>query len=221
MLLTDSQTEDSTAEATNRLIKIGEVSAIDPVKCTARVVFDDEDSLVSYDLPVIQRNTLETADYHMPSIGEDVLCVFPQGGDDGFIIGSWYAGEITPPAATEDVRMVKFKDGTVIQYDMASHTLTATIEGTEVKADRDTVDITGTKTVNIKSATAINIESAVINLKMGGTTMRLDGGNAVIDTTDITFTGNARINGDLYVDGDNNVHGDIKASGTIRENQGV
>ncbi|MBS7328946.1 MAG: phage baseplate assembly protein V [Oxalobacter sp.] len=221
MLLTDSQTEDSTAEAANRLIKIGEVSSIDPARCTARVVFDDEDSLVSYDLPVIQRNTLETADYHMPSIGEDVLCIFPQGGDDGFIIGSWYAGEITPPAATEDIRMVKFKDGTVIQYDMASHTLTATIEGTELKADRQTVDITGTSTVNIKSATAINIESAVINLKMGGTTMRLDGGNAVIDTTDITFTGNARINGDLYVDGDSNVHGDIKASGTIKENQGV
>ena len=32
------------------LIKIGEVSSIDPAKCTARVVFDDEDSIVSYEI---------------------------------------------------------------------------------------------------------------------------------------------------------------------------
>ena len=35
-------------ENLNRLIRIGEVSSIDPDKCTARVVFDDDDSLVSY-----------------------------------------------------------------------------------------------------------------------------------------------------------------------------
>ena len=35
------------------LIKIGEVSSVDPEKCTARVVFDDEDSLVSYDLQIL------------------------------------------------------------------------------------------------------------------------------------------------------------------------
>lgn len=221
MIPTENQTADSTAETVNRLIKIGEISAIDPAKCTARVVFDDEDSLVSYDLPVLQRNTLENADYHMPSIGEDVLCVFPQGSDDGFIIGSWYAGEITPPVADENIRMVKYKDGTVVQYDTGSHELKATISGTEIVANRDTVDIKGSQTVNIESATAINLKSQVVTMTIGGTTMQLDGGNAVIDTQDITFTGNARINGDLFVDGDTKVDGTVKASGGITGNTGV
>lgn len=206
----------SDGEAQSNIIRIGEVSSIDPAKGTARVAFDDEDSMVSYDLPVIQHNTLENHDYWMPDIGEDVLCVFlPTGSEDGFILGSFYADEIRPPASTENIRMVEFADGTKVSYDRESHELKATIDGTEIKANRDTVDITGDKTVNVESATSINIKSSVITLTMGGTTMRLDGGNAVIDTQDITFTGNAKINGDLRVDGY------IKASGTIRENQGV
>ena len=165
---------------------------------------------------VIQHNTLENHDYWMPDIGEDVLCVFlPTGSEDGFILGSFYADEIRPPASTENIRMVEFADGTKVSYDRESHELKATIDGTEIKANRDTVDITGDKTVNVESATSINIKSSVITLTIGGTTMWLDGGNAVIDTQDITFTGNAKINGDLRVDGY------IKASGTIRENQGV
>ena len=220
MALFDKDTDGN--EAQSNLIRIGEVSSIDPAKGTARVAFDDEDSMVSYDLPVLQRNTLENHDYWMPDIGEDVVCLFlPTGSEDGFILGSFYADEIKPPASTEDIRMVEFADGTKVSYDRSSHELKATIDGTEIKADRNTVDITGAKTVNVESANAINIKSAVIILTMGGTTMRLDGGNAVIDTTDITFTGNARINGNMYVDGDTNVHGDIKASGTIREHQGV
>ena len=76
------------------LIKIGEVSSVDPEKCTARVVFDDEDSLVSYDLQILQRNTYENQDYQMVHPGEDVVCLFlGPGQEDGFIIGSLYAGE--------------------------------------------------------------------------------------------------------------------------------
>jgi phage baseplate assembly protein V len=212
----------SDGEAQSNIIRIGEVSSIDPVKGTARVAFDDEDRMVSYDLPVIQRNTLENHDYWMPDIGEDVLCVFlPTGSEDGFILGSFYADEIRPPANTENIRMVEFADGTKVSYDRESHELKATIDGTEIKANRDTVDITGDKTVNVESATAINIKSAVITLTMGGTTMRLDNGHAVITTSDIAFTGNGQFYGDLKVNGDLKVDGTIKASGTIRENQGV
>ena len=56
--------------------KIGEVSSINPARCTARVIFDDENSMVSYDLPIMQRNSFGNCDYQMPDIGEDVLCLF-------------------------------------------------------------------------------------------------------------------------------------------------
>lgn len=212
----------SDGEAQSNIIRIGEVSSIDPAKGTARVAFDDEDSMVSYDLPVIQRNTLENHDYWMPDIGEDVLCVFlPTGSEDGFILGSFYAEEVSPPANTENIRMVEFADGTKVSYNRESHELKATIDGTEIKANRDTVDITGAKTVNVESATAINIKSTVITLTMGGTTMTLNGGNAIITTQNITFTGDMNCTGNAKINGDLKVDGSIKASGSIREHQGV
>ena len=47
-------------EKLNDLIRIGEVSSINPAKGTARVVFDDDDGTVSFDLPILQRNTFDT-----------------------------------------------------------------------------------------------------------------------------------------------------------------
>ena len=80
------------------LIRVGEVSEIHPERGTARVVFDDDDGVVSYELAVLQRNTFDTKDFHSVNVGEDVLCLFlPNGASDGFIVGSFYAGEIDLP----------------------------------------------------------------------------------------------------------------------------
>lgn len=115
------------------LIKIGEVSSIDPAKCTARVVFDDEDGLVSYDLPILQRNSLKNHDFAMLDVGEDAIVLFfGEGQEDGVILGSIYAGEVTPPESTENRRTVVFDDDTRVCYDRQEHKLTVTIEGTEI-----------------------------------------------------------------------------------------
>jgi len=207
-------------------VRIGEVSSINPAKCTARVVFDDEDSMVSYDLPVLQRNTLENHDYQMPGIGEDVVCLFRSGGcEDGFIVGALYAGQVTPPANSADIRTVVFRDGTRITYDRSSHTLSTVIEGTTIVADRQsvsvqtpksvsvksgqTVDIEAAQTVNVKAGAEVNIVAPVLKLTMGGTTMTLQNGNAEISTTNLTFRGSMAVTGNLSVDGD------ITASGSI------
>lgn len=144
------------------LIKIGEVSSVDPEKCTARVVFDDEDSLVSYDLQILQRNTYENQDYQMVHPGEDVVCLFlGPGQEDGFIIGSLYAGEIKPPEASIDRRTVVFSDGTRVCYDRAEHKLTVTIEGTEVVFNRQDGSIT------VPNAVTINCTTATVNASSG------------------------------------------------------
>ena len=112
------------------LIRIGEVTSIDPASCTARVTFDDDDGFTSYDLPVIQPNTLKNRDYRMPDIGEDAVCIFlPAGTSEGFIIGSVYAGGGSPPTGRGDVRVVEFEDGTVVSYDRSSHVLKADVKG--------------------------------------------------------------------------------------------
>ena len=148
------------------LFKVGEVSSIDTASCTARVVFSDEDGIVSYDLPIMQRNTLGNSDYQMPEIGEDVLCLFlGPGQEDGFIIGSFYAGEVTPPESSADRRTVVFKDGTRFSYDRASHVFTATIEGTEITFNRQsgTITVPQSVTINCTSATVNASSKTTIN----------------------------------------------------------
>jgi phage baseplate assembly protein V len=197
------------------LIKIGEVSSVDPEKCTARVVFDDEDSLVSYDLQILQRNTYENQDYQMVHPGEDVVCLFlGPGQEDGFIIGSLYAGEIKPPEASIDRRTVVFSDGTRVCYDRQEHKLTVTIEGTEIVFNRQDGSITVPNAVTINCTTAtVNASSSVtldtpktdvtgvLNVTglitgKGGLAVSGGGGSAV------TVTGNMSLQGQIDASSD-------------------
>lgn len=160
--------------------KIGEVSSIDPARCTARVIFDDENSMVTYDLPIMQRNSLGNRDYQMPDIGEDVLCLFRSDGfEDGVIIGSFYAGDVEPPETTADRRTVVFKDGTRICYDRASHTLTVTIAGTVIVFDQQTGSITVPESASVFCKTALVQASESVT----------------IDAPDTFFTGNIKVQG--------------------------
>ena len=160
--------------------KIGEVSSINPARCTARVIFDDENSMVSYDLPIMQRNSMGNRDYQMPDIGEDVLCLFRSDGfEDGVIIGYFYAGDVEPPETTADRRTVVFKDGTRICYDRAAHTLTVTIAGTEIVFDQQKGSIT------VPDSVTVNCTTATIHASKSVT----------IDAPDTFFTGNITVQG--------------------------
>lgn len=160
--------------------KIGEVSSIDPARCTARVIFDDENSMVSYDLPIMQRNSFGNRDYQMVDVGEDVLCLFRGDGfEDGVIIGSFYAGDVEPPETTADRRTVVFKDGTRICYDRASHTLTVTIAGTVIVFDQQTGSIT------VPESASVFCKKALVQASESVT----------IDSPDTLFTGNIKVQG--------------------------
>ncbi len=182
------------------LFKVGEVSSVDPVKCTARVVFDDEDSINSYDLPILQRNTFGNHDYQTVEVGEDVLCMFlGPGQEDGFIIGSFYAGEVKPPESSNDKRTVVFKDGTRFSYDRASHVFTATIEGTEIVFDRQNGSITVPQSVKIFCTTAdVNASKKV-----------------TINTPNTEVTGNLLVNGKFTGLGGMAVSGGSGATATV------
>lgn len=147
------------------LVKVGEVSSVDYEKGTARVVFDDEEGFVSNDLQVLQRNTQDNQDFWMPDVGEDVVCLFlPNGMEDGFIVGSFYADEITPPESGENKRYVKFKDESEIEYDWEKHRLLARVGKTQVEVTENSVHISGAENVKVSVP---NIEF-VGDLKVSG-----------------------------------------------------
>lgn len=117
-------------ELLKNLIRVGKVSSVDYEKATARVVFFDDDDIVSYDLPVLQKNAFKNKDYCMPDVDECVVCLFlPSGVATGFILGSVYTGNVAPPEKMADIRTVSFADGTRISYDRKASTLNVTAVG--------------------------------------------------------------------------------------------
>lgn len=226
--------EDNTLEVLKSLIKIGEVSSVNYANGTARVVFDDDDSIVSNDLPVLQTNTLQNKDHALPDVGEDVVCLFlPSGTEEGFILGAVYAGEVQPAETSKDIRSVTFSDGAEIKYDRAAHLLSVKIDGTTITANREnvnidtpkevnvkggqtvnveggqTVNVKGGQTVNITGGTVINLAAPSVNLTMGSTTMKLNGAKATIEASNI------EVKGALTVTGNMTTTGNITASGAV------
>lgn len=224
--------ENNSPDAVLCIMKVGEVTSLDCEHCRVRATFDDEDGKTSYWLPVLQRKTLEDKDYSMPDLGEDVLCVFfNEGEEDGFVLGSFYADEVTPPENSEDKRCVKFKDGTLISYDRASHELITQIGSTRIFANQEKIrieapdsidcsagkntDIVSGSETNISGGSAVNIKAPVLTLTMGSTKMTLSSGAASIETDNLVFRGNMTVTGNLSVKGDIDGTGNISAGGRV------
>ncbi len=214
------------------VLKIGEVTSVDPSTCRARVTFDDEDALTSDWLQVVVPNTQDNSDFHMPDVGEDALCVFTgESAETGFILGSFYAGDITPPSSSGDIRMIRFKDGTKITYDRASSVLTVSIGGTTITADQSnvtvetssqiaaisggSVDIEGGSEVSIEGGSAVNITSPTLTLRQGSTTMVLNGSSATIESDRLTLKGSLTVTGDMNVQGEISGTGGLTVAGPV------
>lgn len=217
---------------------IGEVTDVDPKMCRARVTFDDDDSVTSDWLPVLQPNTIENLDYRLPDIGEDVLCVF-LSKEDGYIVGSFYAGEVVPPENNLDKRTVVFSDETRVSYDRKAHTLDIVIGNTKIHADQasvsveapQTVALEGEQTLTGKGGQSVAIEAGqtasmsagqsialtapTLTLTMGATKMVLNGSSAQIESNSLTFKGNMTVTGNLTVSGDVSTTGNVSASGVV------
>lgn len=132
--------------------KIGIVKSIDRVKCTAKVHFEDLDNVLSFDLQVVTKNTMNKKRYWMPCEGESVLCAFlDNGAETGFILGTIYSDKDTPPEeATDGTNKdgIWFPDGTTINYCSDTATLKVDTPGTlNLKVSGD-INIVGN--VNLK-----------------------------------------------------------------------
>ncbi len=124
------------------LIRVGRVSSLG--KATARVVFGDRQDMVSYDLNVVTRNSQDNKDYWMPDIGEQVVCLFlPSGNAQGFILGTIYSDADEPPVNDPNKRHMRFSDGTSIEYDRSTHTLTIDAQGPINIVAAGNVNVTG------------------------------------------------------------------------------
>ena len=173
-------------------IKVGTVCKTDPASHTVRVVYPEDDNTESHELRVLVPNTYYNADYAMPDLDEDVVCLFlPCGSVEGFVLGSFFTGEVKPPASSQDIRMVRFKDGTTIAYDRAAHTYDIEIENTHIHADRAAVTVNTPRQVIVNSENISVTASKSMTLSSGADFSIKAGGKLSISaaSTDASITG--------------------------------
>ncbi len=95
----------------------GIVSQVDDGRGVARCTLPDLDNLETYWLQVLQRNTKDNKVYWMPDVGDQVMVIADENLEDGCILGAVYSEADTPPVSTRDKYHVKFKDGSIAEFD--------------------------------------------------------------------------------------------------------
>lgn len=121
------------------MIRIGRVSSVDPACMTARVVFNDKDNDVSYDLPVLAMCARSNKEYHLPDIDTQVVCLFlpnisSKGLTTGFVIGSFYSDVDKPSENGAGIKSIRFADGSYVRYERGNIEVYAT-ENISIVAD--------------------------------------------------------------------------------------
>jgi phage baseplate assembly protein V len=179
----------------NNMIRIGEVSSINKENCTVKVVFKEFDnSLVSYDLPILVKQAMNTKDYHMLDINEQVVCIFlPTGLEAGFVLGSSYNEEDKPIIANQDIRNLTFSDGASFSYDRKKHELNINItnDNGRLKINANNIDIKA-ETANLVTTKA-NVNAKEVEVKADKATIKAD--SNIIG--DLNITGNVKADGNI------------------------
>lgn len=135
------------------MVRVGIVSDRDPKRCAIRVIFPDQDNLVTDWLPVVVTQALKTRAFSLPDIDETVVCVFLGSGvEKGYCLGAIY-DEDNVSASSGDQSGVWFPDGSRVVFDRSSGVLTVEAKGgVSIKAPTTTIDgnvhITGNLTVD-------------------------------------------------------------------------
>ena len=116
------------------MLKFGTVTNINPLTAKARVEFAD-DNMTSYWLPILQKKTLKDKYYSVVDIGEQVACLMDENCEDGVILGAIYTNLDEVPAISSSQHLVKFEDGSFIEFNRDTQRLTIVAKTLNIVAD--------------------------------------------------------------------------------------
>jgi phage baseplate assembly protein V len=107
------------------LIRPGTVAEFDPVTARCRV---QTGNLLTTWLPFFTLNADEDSTWHLPSLDEQCLILSPSGNPEtGFVLIGLYSDRYPAPDNSPTRHRRRYRDGAIIDYDTATHTLTATL----------------------------------------------------------------------------------------------
>lgn len=196
--------------ATAGINRVGRVTALVPEKGAVRVEFGDRSNLVSFELPVMVKQTLKNKDSYMPDVGEHVVCSFLGNGlEQGFVLGAIYSNADTAVNSDPNKRGVTFEDGTEVYYDRIANKLQITVAGNglvEVICKEASVNAEISATVTTETATVEASASVTLDTPTTSCT-----GNLVVDGSisygqGMNGTGGANVNGGIIVSGGSVTH---------------
>jgi Phage P2 baseplate assembly protein gpV len=160
----------------NNLIRIGKVSSIHYDAGTVAVCFEDKDSIVTDDLPML------SFEYYMPDVGDPVLCLFLGNGlTKGFCLGKYfYDKDGEQPMESGEGIFYKhfFKEGS-IKYDKSAKTLTIYADTLDLKADTKIV-IESSKDISVKASGDVTVEASSATVKANSVDLGDSGGMGVV-----------------------------------------
>lgn len=212
----------------SQVIRVGFVVARDEERLRVRVEVTDTttDALTTDFLQVIVPRAKKDRCYDLPDIGDQVLCLFlPFGREVGFVLGSMYGAD-SPPVSSGDKDHRTYDDGTVIEYDRATHVLKADVKGrAEITTTLD-IDAKAGTSITATAGQDVTITAPMINLNGNVTSKGVDGGTGTVtetvnrsNTGTYTNTGNATFNGNVVINGNlttsGNSHANSRSGGPI------
>lgn len=126
------------------LFRIGTVTAIDEDSQLVRVTFDDLDNTVSYWQQVACRGAGQDDEHWLPDIDEQVCCFFmPTGNAEGYVLFSVRDQDHPPKAGKIGRRYIRFVDGSYVEHDRETKTMTVQCSGPINIIATGNVNVTG------------------------------------------------------------------------------
>lgn len=202
---------DNVSEELKKLIRWGVIVSVNQNN-TARVQFSDIDNIVSYDLRILVNNANKNKYQAPPDVGCNALCIMmPTGNSDGFILGTFYNEKNTAPInSLNQVMHWTFEDGTVLDYDKSTSTLTANVNGPVIVKTTSTANIDAAKTATVKCPKI----DLIGDVKIIGTLTVVAGGAVVAEITSQNMNITGRISSTSDISSSANITAKGRVSGS-------
>lgn len=145
-----------------RMLRIGSVSEVDYTRARVRILFGG--TLKTGWIPWLTERAHNDISWWAPEVNEQVMVFSPRGDfRQGVVLGAIFQNAYPAPANRETLRITKYADGTIVQYDRAAHRLLVNCVG-EVDIDAATKAVVQADEVDVLAAENVKIQAAQISI---------------------------------------------------------
>ena len=121
----------------------------------------------------------DASDWLAPSIGEGVMLLCPSGDPaQAVALRGFYSEDFPPPSTDRNKHVRRYRDGALVEYDFAAHSLTATLPA---------------------GATVLLVAPGEVTVQTQTATVHAD--DVLLDATNTTVTGNMLVKGAFVFEG--------------------